>query len=144
MTKKKKNTVEKNPVENFFEDHGISHEEEFVTPEFSEKIINFEKKFKNARLVKIHKLIGSPKIISLKDIRNDSLKEEYEKLIELLTLKNIYVHFKNEYPLIEKYNFISREILNQEVENLKDTNLHINFIYEDFYPELDNIDEEEI
>lgn len=50
---------------------------------------------------------------------------------------NIVVHFKNEYPVSEKYRFIIDEVFNQDVEDTQNTKIHINFVYEDFHPEMD-------
>lgn len=145
MSKKKKNESEEAlPTDDFYENDDNDFDDDFITPDFIEKIREFETKHNKIKLIKIHKLIGSPKILNLKQIRDDTLLvKEFNHLNELLTENNIYVHFKNEYPLREKYRFLAKEIMNQEVENTKDTLFHINFIYEDFYPDKD-ITEEDI
>lgn len=145
MSKKKKQNkdIETEP-DNFFEVNPEEEDEDIYESEFFNSIKQFDKKNKKLKLIKVYELIGSPRLLSVKQIKRNALKNEYDKLIELLTLNNIFVHFKNDYSLSEKYSFIVKEIMEQEVENLKDTNLHINFIYEDFHPDLDNIEEEEI
>jgi len=145
MSKKKKQNkdIETEP-DNFFEVNPEEEDEDIYESEFFNSIKQFDKKNKKLKLIKVYELIGSPRLLSVKQIKRNALKKEYDKLIELLTLNNIFVHFKNDYSLSEKYSFIVEEIMEQEVENVKDTNLHINFIYEDFHPDLDNIEEEEI
>lgn len=145
MSKKKKQNkdIETEP-DNFFEVNPEEEDEDIYESEFFNSIKQFDKKNKKLKLIKVYELIGSPRLLSVKQIKRNALKNEYDKLIELLTLNNIFVHFKNDYSLSEKYSFIVEEIMEQEVENVKDTNLHINFIYEDFHPDLDNIEEEEI
>jgi hypothetical protein len=145
MSKKKKQNkdIETEP-DNFFEVNPEEEDEDIYESEFFNSIKQFDKKNKKLKLIKVYELIGSPRLLSVKQIIRNALKNEYDKLIELLTLNNIFVHFKNDYSLSEKYSFIVEEIMEQEVENVKDTNLHINFIYEDFHPDLDNIEEEEI
>ena len=110
---------------------------------FMEEIKKFEKEHKKARIVNVYKLINKPKFQKLVDIDNKFLKEQYEKIILLLDEKNIIVHFKNDYPLKEKYRFITEEIFSQDVEDMTSSNLHINFIYEDFHPEMDEEVEDE-
>jgi hypothetical protein len=119
----------------------ISGEEDDYT--FLEEIKRFENEHKKSKIVNVFKLIGKPKFRKIADTDNDSLKSTYEKFISLLDEKNIIVHFKNDYPLKEKYRFITEEIFGQDVEDVSNTNLHINFIYEDFHPEMDEEDEEE-
>lgn len=145
MSKKKKQNkdIETEP-DNFFEVNPEEEDKDIYESEFFNSIKQFDKKNKKLKLIKVYELIGSPRLLSVKQIKRNALKKEYDKLIELLTLNNIFVHFKNDYSLSEKYSFIVEEIMEQEVENVKDTNLHINFIYEDFHPDLDNIEEEEI
>ncbi len=145
MSKKKKQNkdIETEP-DNFFEVNPEEEDKDIYESEFFNSIKQFDKKNKKLKLIKVYELIGSPRLLSVKQIKRNALKNEYDKLIELLTLNNIFVHFKNDYSLSEKYSFIVEEIMEQEVENVKDTNLHINFIYEDFHPDLDNIEEEEI
>lgn len=145
MSKKKKQNkdIETEP-DNFFVVNPDEEDEDIYESEFFNSIKQFDKKNKKLKLIKVYELIGSPRLLSVKQIKRNALKNEYDKLIELLTLNNIFVHFKNDYSLSEKYSFIVEEIMEQVVENVKDTNLHINFIYEDFHPDLDNIEEEEI
>jgi len=145
MSKKKKQNkdIETEP-DNFFVVNPEEEDEDIYESEFFNSIKQFDKKNKKLKLIKVYELIGSPRLLSVKQIKRNALKNEYDKLIELLTLNNIFVHFKNDYSLSEKYSFIVEEIMEQVVENVKDTNLHINFIYEDFHPDLDNIEEEEI
>lgn len=142
--KKKQNKDNETEPDNFFGVNSENQDEDIYESDFFNSIKQFDKKNKKLKLIKVYELIGSPRLLSVKQIKRNALKNEYDKLIELLTLNNIFVHFKNDYSLSEKYSFIVKEIMEQEVENLKDTNLHINFIYEDFHPDLDNIEEEEI
>jgi len=108
---------------------------------FLDEVSKFETEHQKTKLINLFKLIGKPKLKKAADIDNRIIKDEYIRLIALLDEKRIIVHFKNEYPVREKYRFITEEIFKQDVEDLSNTHLHINFIYEDFHPEMD--DEEE-
>ena len=110
--------------------------------EFISQVKEFEEMHKNSKLINVYKLIGKPSFQKTKKNQNKSLKDEYDKLITLLDKNHIIVHFQNEYPLTEKYRFITEEIFKQDVENCKNSNLRISFIYEDFHPEM--IDEDEV
>jgi hypothetical protein len=110
--------------------------------EFISKVKEFEETHKNAKLINVYKLIGKPSLSKTKKVNPKHLKDEYDKLITILDKNKIIVHFQNEYPIEEKYRFITEEIFKQDIENTKKCNLHISFIYEDFHPEM--IDEDEI
>jgi hypothetical protein len=110
--------------------------------EFINDIKKFEMEHLNSKLENVYQLIGKPKLKKASKSNNKALKEEYGKLISLLDEKRIVVHFQNDYSLEEKYRFITEEIFPQYVEDVSNTNLHINFIYEDFHPVLDEDEED--
>ena len=111
--------------------------------EFLNKVKKFEKQHEGSRIVNVYKLIGKPSFKKFTELDKDTLKTEYQKFLTLLDTLNIIVHFKNDYPLKEKYRFITEEIFYQDAEDVKGTNLHVNFIYEDFHPEMDEDEDEE-
>ena len=110
--------------------------------EFINDIKRFEMEHLNSKLENVYQLIGKPKLKKASKSDNKVLKDEYGKLISLLDEKRIVVHFQNDYSLEEKYRFITEEIFPQYVEDVSNTNLHINFIYEDFHPVLDEDEED--
>ncbi|MBL7128777.1 MAG: hypothetical protein ISS16_07305 [Ignavibacteria bacterium] len=111
--------------------------------EFLKEVKKFEKQHEGSRIVNVYKLIGKPSFKKFTELDKDTLKTEYQKFLTLLDTLNIIVHFKNDYPLKEKYRFITEEIFYQDAEDVKGTNLHVNFIYEDFHPEMDEDEDEE-
>jgi hypothetical protein len=147
LLKKNDNDFQEEELEFTLNEH--EDDEEIITADtddenlFLEEIKKFEKEHKKSRIVNVYKLINKPKFQKLVDIDNKFLKEQYEKIILLLDEKNIIVHFKNDYPLKEKYRFITEEIFNQDVEDVSCSNLHINFIYEDFHPEMDEDEDDD-
>jgi hypothetical protein len=128
------------------DDDYTSETHETEEPEDDVEFINDIKKFElehlNSKLENVYQLIGKPKLKKISKTDNKTFREEYGKLISLLDDKRIIVHFQNDYPIEEKYKFITEEIFQQYVEDVSNTNLHINFIYEDFHPELDEEEED--
>ena len=100
-------------------------------------------KTKEIKIVSVFEKIGSPKCPDVNDIKPDEAKEEYDKLIAMLDEHNIIVHFKNDYSAKEKYRFVTEEVFKQDIEDFKKSKVHINFIYEDFHPEMDDDDDDE-
>ena len=111
--------------------------------EFLNEIKEFEKQHEGSKIVNVYKLIGKPSFKKFTELDKDTLKTEYQKFLTLLDTRNIIVHFKNDYPIKEKYRFVTEEIFSQDAEDVKGTNLHVNFIYEDFHPDMDEDEDEE-
>jgi hypothetical protein len=100
-------------------------------------------KTKEVKIISVFEKIGSPECPKPNDMKDNDFSEEYGKLIALLDKNNIIVHFKNDYPIKEKYRFVTEEVFNQDIEDFKKSKVHVNFIYEDFHPEMDDEDEDE-
>lgn len=146
IKRKKKNSDDLNLIEDDFLNIDDSPDETLVieevedNSEFITQVKEFEQKHKNSKLINVSQLIGNPSFPKINSFNGEGLKEEYEKLILLLDKYDIIVHFQNEYPLEEKYRFITEEIFKQDIEK----NKHISFIYEDFHPEMIDPEDEEI
>jgi hypothetical protein len=100
-------------------------------------------KNKEVSIVSVFEKIGNPKCPAPGDISSDELVAEYGKLVELLDNHNIIVHFKNDFPVKEKYRFIIEEVFKQDMEDFKKSKIQVSFIYEDFHPEMDEDDGED-
>lgn len=112
----------------------ISFPEEIEdNPNFVSEVETFQEKHKKSKLIKVYDFIGKPKIAKPKN--NMQLSEEFNKLNILLENKGVIVIFQNEYPIEEKFRFLTEEVLRQGIEDLKNRNSPHTFIYEEFHPE---------
>jgi hypothetical protein len=126
------------------EDEGIEEiDEEDEEEEFLNHIKEYDKQHKSNKMVNVYEKLGKPKYKKLNEVNEADLKDEYKNLVCLLDQHNIIVHFQNDYSYREKYRFITEEIFKQDVEDFKKSNIHVNFIYEDFHPEMLMGDEED-
>jgi hypothetical protein len=146
IKKKKKTSDEMNLIEDDFlnvdevADDTLVIEEVEDDTEFLTQVKEFEQQHKNSKLINVFQMIGSPDFPKPKKMNGKNLKDEYAKLIYLLDKYNIIVHFQSEYPVEEKYRFITEEVFKQDIEKDRQNS----FIYEDFHPEMIEDDEEEI
>lgn len=130
-------------LDDYVDDEFDNFEEVEDDSEFLNEVRQFEKQHQGAKIVNVYKLIGKPSFKKFTELDKDAVKTEYKKFLSLLDTRNIIVHFKNDYPVKEKYRFITEEIFSQDAEDVTGTNLHVNFIYEDFHPEMDEDEDEE-
>ena len=116
-------------------------EESFDEDEFIDKVSELSKARKKVKLKSVFEVLGKPKKFLPVKSNGKLSKQMYNELLASLEVKGIMVHFKLDYSLEEKYRFITEEIFIEGVEDLGKKN-HINFIYEDFHPELDEEEED--
>jgi hypothetical protein len=108
--------------------------------EWLDYITEFERQFENAAEISVRKRIGNPAIRPLFDISDAELETELDRLLELLYENNIVVDFINEVDDREVYRFISEELLDEMMDDIRIPEMYSHFTYEDFHPN----DEEDV
>jgi hypothetical protein len=101
-----------------------------------EHIDAFEAKFADAALVPIRTFVGNPDVRPLTEIPAPNVGIELKRLLEILELNDIIIDFgRREVPAEEKYRFITEELFNELIEDVRDSGMLTNFIYEVFHPD---------
>lgn len=136
----------------YVDDDAYSHEDEDsdVTeadldeddPNLMSEIKNFEKSHKNSKVIKVYDRIKKPSYTKVSDIKKENVEKEFKRLIQLLDKDKIFVEFHNDYPVLEKYRFITEEVFALDYEESK-SKKGTTFLYEEFHPEMDESDEDE-
>jgi hypothetical protein len=116
-----------------FEGHSekLSPQEE---SEWLDYITEFERQFENATEISVRERIGNPKIRPLADIPEAELETELDQLLELLHANNIVVDFINEVDDREAYRFITEELLDEMMDDIRIPDMYSHFTYEEFHP----------
>lgn len=109
--------------------------------DFLKNVKKFVKDHKKSRLINVYKLIKKPEFKKTQELSGKSLEVSFNKIISLLEKHKIIVHFANDYPIEEKYRFITEEIFEEYVEDNKKKRNHVTFKYEEFHPEADEDDD---
>ena len=109
--------------------------------DFLKNVKKFVKEHKKSRLVTVYSLLKKPDFKKIQGLSGKSLEVSYKKVTSLLERHKIIVHFANDYPLEEKYRFITEEIFEEYVEENKKKRNHVTFKYEEFHPEADDDDD---
>ena len=131
------NEKKKEDLRKWYDMQFEGHSEELSPQEESEwldYITEFERQFENATEVSVRERIGNPKIRPLADIPEAELEAELDQLFELLYANNIVVDFINEVDDREAYRFITEELLDEMMDDIRIPEMYSHFTYEEFHP----------
>jgi len=98
-------------------------------------IEEFEQKFESAETTTVRRFIGSPAFRPLGEITPEELEKELGELLELLEANDILVHFGREVSPAETYRFITEELMDVEMEDVRIEGMTHNYVYEEFHPD---------
>jgi hypothetical protein len=99
-----------------------------------ENIEELERQFENVHRCSVRELLGFPEFKPLDQIPQVQLEHELEKAVDLLARNNVVVDYLAVVPSEDLYRFITTELLDQEVDNVRIEGWNTCFIYEDFHP----------
>jgi hypothetical protein len=95
---------------------------------------DFDRQLEEAPSITVRKRIGNPKIRPADEIPDSEIEEQLDKLIELLYDNNIVIDFIHEIPDREAYLFITEELLDETMDDIRIPDMYSHFIYEEFHP----------
>jgi hypothetical protein len=107
-----------------------------IENQFLDYVIDFDRQFKNAQRITVFEKLGKPYFRPSESLSNDEIDREIERLYRLmethgLTL-DVICDYEDENRLI--YAFITEELFQEEIDDIKIPGMMNIFIYEDFYP----------
>lgn len=105
-----------------------------VEAQWLENIDEFERQFENVAEIPLREFIGSPSVRPLADIPPSEVAAELDALLELLGENEVVVHFPDEIDEVEAYRFITEELLDEEIDDIRVPGMVLHFIYEEFHP----------
>ncbi len=108
-------------------------EDEF-DEEWEDFLEEFDQKRANAKRILLHDYINNPQIIPLGILPTTEIESELDRLLNILAEHNIYIDFLGKVDSTEAYRFITEELLNEEVEDIRIEGMNQHFIYEEFHP----------
>jgi hypothetical protein len=106
-----------------------------IEGQFLDSIMSFEKAFRNAKKISVYDKIGRPDFVPENVLNDHEVKESLEK-IEFILRQNglnldVLADYQDEERLI--YKFITEELFNVEVDDVRVPGFNTNFIYEEFH-----------
>lgn len=127
---KKKELEEKHGA--FFSNNGN------LTPEFEgqwlENIEAFEKQYDKAEPITVFDYIGKPQYKKYNELDDEVTSEKLDGLLELMNEKGVSLSTLCEVDDKELYRFITEELFEYEMDNMRMPGMMSCFIYEEFHP----------
>jgi hypothetical protein len=105
-----------------------------IESQWLDSIDEFERQFKNVRRVTVREFLGNPGFTTLEDSDRERLKTELDSVMELLALHNISVDSVAGVSDEDLYRFVTTELLDEEIDEIKIEGMTHCFIYEEFHP----------
>jgi hypothetical protein len=95
--------------------------------EWFDYLLEFERQFENAPRITVRERIGNPPIQPVEAIPLSGLEEAVNGLLDLLAEQNIVVDFLGEWDDLAAYRFITEELLDEEMDDIRIEEMRIHF-----------------
>jgi len=95
---------------------------------------DFDRQLDEAPQVTVRKRIGNPNLRPTDDIPDSEIGEELDRLLELLYANTIVIDFIHDIGDREAYRFITEELLDETMDDIRIPDMYSHFIYEEFHP----------
>ena len=105
-----------------------------IEAQFLQNVEQFEQQYKQSERLTLRQFIGDPSFTSLKDIPTGQLEPKLESVLEKLEENGVVIDFLCDVPLEERYRFITEELLDEEIDDIRIEGFRHHFIYEEFHP----------
>lgn len=124
-------------------EHGMQmHERGSISPEIENKwlksIYEFEQQYKDAKRVKVYDHIGRPVFMKCDDLSIIEISNERQRIQSIMAENGVELDCICEYDDATIYRFITEELFEQEMDDMRITGMTCHFIYEEFHPNHDH------
>lgn len=96
-------------------------------------IYDFERLHKEANEICVYERLGKPEYKKLSDLNNDEVTSELMRFLNLMEENNLILNFLCDYDDRLKYQFITEELFEEIIEDIRIEGMRTNFIYEEFH-----------
>jgi hypothetical protein len=97
--------------------------------EWLDYLLEFERQFEQAKSITVRERIGNPPIRPLSELPLSAVEEAVTALLELLADHDIAVDFLGEVDDLEAYRYITEELLDQEMDDIRVKGMITHFTY---------------
>ncbi|ULQ54502.1 hypothetical protein [Flavihumibacter fluvii] len=110
--------------------------------EFLENILAFEEMGKNAVMITVYELLGRPAYVPAQTLTDERVQDELDKLLKLMEAHDLSLVLLYEYPPLLIYTFITEELFQEEIEDIRMPGMLGVFVYENFHPKHESLIEQ--
>jgi hypothetical protein len=100
-----------------------------VENEWLDHVLEFEKQFEHAESITVRERIGDPPIQPLSDLPLYAVGEAVTALLDLLAAHGIAVDFLGEVDDLEAYRYLTEELLDEEMDDIRIEGMMTHFTY---------------
>jgi hypothetical protein len=97
--------------------------------EWLDHVLEFERQFEQAERITVRQRIGDPPIQSLSDLPLHAVGEAVTALLDLLAAHGVVVDFFGDVDELEAYRYLTQELLDQEMDNIRVEGMMTHFTY---------------
>jgi len=120
-------------------EHGMQmHEGGDMSPEIENKwlksVYEFEQQHKDAKPVKVYDHIGRPAFMKCDELSAVELGNERQRIQSIMAENGVELDCICEYDDATIYRFITEELFEHEMDDIRITGMTYHFIYEEFHP----------
>ena len=101
---------------------------------YLKNILSFEHQYERVPEIPVYQILQEPHFTPVDELSDDELIFAYENIVQLLESNRMAVDFRGDYPMREKYRFITEDLFKHETKWIKIDGITTHFIYEEFYP----------
>lgn len=106
----------------------------FIENEFLKHMSAFEQQIRTAKETTVFDLLGKPKFKATNLLKEPKLTADIKRVIKLLGKHNIMVDFIGEYTPQVIHDFLTVELMEKTVSDMRIPGFITHFIYEEFHP----------
>jgi hypothetical protein len=100
-----------------------------------EYITEFERQYAANGQISVREFVGNPAILPLAAVPPEQMAEASAALLDLLLENNIVIEFDREVSDAEVYRFITEELFQEKMDNIRIEQMMHTFVYEEFHPD---------
>ncbi|MCB0086819.1 MAG: hypothetical protein KDE54_02820 [Caldilineaceae bacterium] len=94
----------------------------------------FDRQLENAQQIPLREYLGNPSFTPLMDLPPEEVEPELERILDLMADNNVYIDFLSDIESDEAYRFITEELFEEVIDDIRIEGMNQHFIYEEFYP----------
>jgi len=105
-----------------------------VERQWLDNIERFEQACAGAKRTTVRHFIGNPTVTPIDKLQPDQVQPALDTVISILNRNDVFLDFLAPTPIEEQYRFITEELLDVEIDDIRMHGFQHRFIYEEFHP----------